>query len=141
MSNEHTITTEKEIDEAYRCILGVLKASKICHIDYPEEYIEVWPYQRIPPLESFPHIPKTPTLPQKSGIPITIKEAKTRLLDFIKAEIEIFCIEDEDDIQNIMGYYNNFEEGMTYQLMTPQEYIQYAFEEILRMRNSRKVLY
>jgi hypothetical protein len=139
MSNEHVIPTE--IDEAYRCILDVLKASKICHIDYPEEYIEVWPYQRIPPLESFPHIPKTPTiLPQKNGIPITTKEAKAKLLDFIKAEIEVFYIEDEDSIQNIMGYYNNFEEDMAYRLMSPQEYLQYTFEEILRMRNSR-VLY
>lgn len=60
-----------------------------------------------------------------------IKDAKRRLLLAIDIVSEFWPDEEkEDKYLNAMGYYNNFEELMTYLNMTPHEYLEYACKEI-----------
>lgn len=60
-----------------------------------------------------------------------IQDAKRKLLIVIDIISDFWPeSEKEERMQNAYGYYNNFEEDMSWRNMTPREYLRYASEEI-----------
>ncbi len=64
-----------------------------------------------------------------------VKQAKRFLYDSINIVSEFWSDDEkENKMLNAMGYYNNFEEDMAQRNMTPQEYLEYACNEIAYLK-------